>query len=379
MRTRGGQKGWVEERRGRVRRWYGHFFEYVTDAEGKETRVHRGVYLGDKATMAKWEAKDELKKAIAATQKQQPVGNALTFGWFTRERFLPMKQPKWAESTRRTNLNALEHYILPVVGATPLAELSKFDCQILLNDLAAKGYSYSIVDHARIMVKVILEEALDADFIGKNVARKLENPETKPELKPVLPKDDARKLIDALPFRDRVICMIGAFCAMRPGEIFGLQRSSYRGDHFQIQGTAYAGTLRPGKAKNKGSLASVVIPDAVQPLLNAWLETLPDAPNGLLFPSTQPEKTLRPETWLRRRLKPVAAKLGITSLVNFQVLRRSFATHSQAFGSVKDTQSHLRHANASTTLNVYQQTIPESVKKMANAVTNDVMNTRVIQ
>jgi integrase len=69
----------------------------------------------------------------------------------------------------------------------------------------------------------------------------------------LLPKHKARELINALPLRDRLIAMIAAFCAMRPGEIFGLQRSSFRGDYFYVQGTAWCGTMQPGKAKTKGS------------------------------------------------------------------------------------------------------------------------------
>ncbi len=339
--------------------------------------MHRGIYLGDKANgssgLAKWEAKDKLKDAISATRKQQPVGNALTLEWFTRERFIPMKMPKWTASTQQTNLNILNHHVLPKVGSKPLVELSKFDCQMLVNDLATKGFSFSIVDKCRIMIGAILEEALDADLIGKNVARKVENPETKAPQKPVLAKADARKLIQALPLRDRLIAMIAAFCAMRPGEIFGLTRSSYHEDHFQIQGTAWAGTLRPGKAKTKGSLAKVVIPDMIKPLLCAWLETLPNVPDGLLFPSTQPGRPMRPEVWLRRRIKPVALKLGIIGKLNFQIMRRTFATHAQEFGSVKSAQTHLRHSNASTTMNVYQQPVDAAVREMVNGVAESVM------
>jgi integrase len=248
-----------------------------------------------------------------------------------------------------------------------------------VNDLAAKGYSFSVVDHCRIMVGAILEEALDAELIGKNVARKVENPETKEPQKPVLPKDDARKLIDALPFRDRLICMIAAFCAMRPGEIFGLQRSSFQGDHFQIQGTAWAGTLRPGKAKTKGSLGSVAIPNALLPLLHAWLETLPDAPGGLLFPSSQPGRPMRAETWLRCRLKPIAEDLGITTQVNFQVMRRSFATHAQGLGDSKSVQTHLRHARITTTMDTYTQPVEENVRALVNRVADSVMAPRQIE
>jgi hypothetical protein len=36
-------------------------------------------------------------------------------------------------------------------------------------------------------------------------------------------------------------------------------------------------------------------------------------------------------------------------------------------------QSHLRHSDISTTLNVYTQEIPEQVRKLVNAVANEVM------
>lgn len=88
----------------------------------------------------------------------------------------------------------------------------------------------------------------------------------------MLPKDQARALLDALPFRDRLLAMIAAFCAMRPGEIFGLRWSSWRGDYLQIEGTAWRGVLRPGKAKTKGSKASIALPDVLIPALKMWRE-----------------------------------------------------------------------------------------------------------
>lgn len=168
------------------------------------------------------------------------------------------------------------------------------------------------------------------------------------------------------------MAMIASFCAMRPGEIFGLRWSSWRGDHFQVEGTAWRGTLRPGKAKTKGSKAPVIIPDVLQPLVAAWREQNAIAPaTALMFPSEK-GTPMRPENWLRRRIKPIAKAAGIP-IVNFQILRRTFATNAQGFGSAKDVQSHLRHSDIATTLNVYTQEIPESVRKLVNAVANDVM------
>jgi len=180
-------------------------------------------------------------------------------------------------------------------------------------------------------------------------------------------------LLESLAFRDRLMTMIAAFCAMRPGEIFGLLWSSWRGDHFQIEGTAWRGTLRPGKAKTKGSKAPVIIPDLLLPVLKMWREQNADAPaEALIFPSEK-GTPMRPENWLRRRVKPVANALKISGPVNFQVLRRTFATNAQVFGSPKDVQTHLRHSDIATTLNEYTQAVPESVRRLVNAVANDVM------
>jgi len=378
MRTRH-QDGWVEERGGRIRKWYGHYYVYEANEQGKETRRHRGAYLGEKSKLRKWEAEDKLRKIIAAASKNQPSPNRLTLEWYTRERFLPMREPQWAPSTRETNLYHLEHQILPALGATPLVELDKFKCQVFLNAIAQRGFSFTVVDHNRTMLKAILEEALDADLIGKNPARKLVNPETKEPEKQVLAKAHARLLLDSLPFRDKLMAMVAAFCAMRPGEIFGLRWSSWRGDHFHIEGTAWRGTLRPGKAKTKGSKAPVTFPDVLLPLLQMWREQNASAPaEALIFPSEK-GTPMRPENWLRRRVKPIAKAAGISTPVNFQVLRRTFATNAQGHGSAKDVQAHLRHSDIGTTLNDYTQAIPESVRKLVNAVADDVMTTKRVQ
>ena len=375
MRTRH-QDGWVEERGSQQKRWYGHYYQYVSGADGKETRRHVGVLLGEKSKLRKWEAAEKLRKIITTAAKGQPKADHQTLEWFTRERFLPMREAQWAPSTRETNLYHIDRHLMPGLGATPLSELDKFKCQIFLNALGNRGFSFTVVDHCRTMLKAILEEALDADLIGKNPARKLVNPETKESEKYCLPKFQARGLFESLPFRDRLMAMIAAFCAMRPGEIFGLRWSSWRGDHFQVEGTAWRGTLRPGKAKTTGSMAPVTIPGAILPALEMWREQNATAgADALIFPSEK-GTPMRPENWLRRRIKPIAKAGGITVSVNFQVLRRTFATNAQGFGNPKDVQSHLRHSDIGTTLNVYTQAIPESVRKLVNAVADDVMGSQ---
>jgi len=67
---------------------------------------------------------------------------------------------------------------------------------------------------------------------------------------------------------------------------------------------------------------------------------------------------------LVRQIKPAAKTLGI-GWVNWQVLRRSFATWLKMAGAdIKDAQALMRHSRASTTLDVYQQFVPESQRRV---------------
>jgi hypothetical protein len=94
---------------------------------------------------------------------------------------------------------------------------------MLLNQLAAAGYSYNVVYHVRDIIKAALAEAGDQDVRERNVARKTVIPEIEEREKPVLPVEWYAKLLAGLRTpRDRAIFLIASFCALRPSEIFGL-------------------------------------------------------------------------------------------------------------------------------------------------------------
>jgi integrase len=89
-------------------------------------------------------------------------------------------------------------------------------------------------------------------------------------------------------------------------------------------------------------------------------------PDDLVFQSVQTGAPMRDNNILVRHIKPAARKLGL-DFVNWQVLRRSFATWLKLAGAdVKDAQSLMRHSRASTTLDIYQQFIPESERKVVD-------------
>ena len=374
------QEGWVEERGNRVKRWYGHYFIYTRDEAGNEKRRHVGVSLGEKSKQRKWEAEQELRKIIASATGSQPrKDGGVTVEWFTCERFIPLREGNWRPATKRGNLDDINRYLLPALGAMPLKDVDKFHVASLLNRLAKK-YSEPVVARARVMLHAIFEEAVDMDYVVKNPARKIPLPECKATRRPILTPEVLRKLLSAMVDpRDRLLLLIATFCAMRTSEVLGLTWASYQGDSLLIQNIAWEGKLYEGKTKTKKSRAPVYLPLEVRREIEAWkLLSNPQSGEALMFPSSA-GTPMRGGNFLRRQLKPIAISLGIDPhLVTFQVLRRSFATRNQKRGSLKDVQEHLRHARIETTGNVYVQAIPESVRSMVEADITDVLTPVVV-
>jgi site-specific recombinase XerD len=98
--------------------------------------------------------------------------------------------------------------------------------------------------------------------------------------------------------------------------------------------------------KTDESDACVPLSPTLETELRAYIrETRVTNARDFLFP-TQIGTLMNHENYLDRVLKPIAQRAGIPG-VNFQVLRRTVATHMQNHGSIKSTQTILRHADAS--------------------------------
>src|SRR5205814_6307762 len=89
-----------------------------------------------------------------------------------------------------------------------------------------------------------------------------------------------------------------------------------------------------------------------------------DGPDDLVFQSVRAGKPLRDNNILTSFIKPAARALGLP-WVNWRSLRTSHATWLKMAGAdVKDAQAQMRHSRSSTTLDIYQQFVPESQKRV---------------
>ncbi|MGE5113258.1 MAG: tyrosine-type recombinase/integrase [Acidobacteriaceae bacterium] len=173
----------------------------------------------------------------------------------------------------------------------------------------------------------------------------------------LLPKQDIRRVIDALPEPTKSIVTLMVVGSLRIGEVTALRWERIHSDRIEIVERFYEGEFDDTKTDagrrsipldSHGILRSVL--DA------AWQRSKHRKPNDLVFCNAKGGPVNR-RNLLRRHLKPTVTKLGLPAIVDF----RSFRTmHSSLMSSIgvrpEVTRDNMGHSTVDVTQNVYNRT-----------------------
>ena len=377
------QKGWVSIR---GKKWYGYFRRTALDAETNEPKtVSIPVALGLKSEMTKTQARQKLESEIVRltgqTIEDGTVKNGtVTFGWFVRNRYLPLKEADWREETAKVKKYLIQADLVDEFEAIRLENFDKFTLQNHLNRLA-KTHSKDRVLQIRSYMRAIFAEAVDQDFLSKDPARMVKPPANLREVdKTTLSWDQLRAALaklGELSLRDWILIKLDMSNALRPSELFPLRwRCFDEGKHvLDIQETVYKGKVRP-YGKTKGSLAKVPVARVLAEELVEWRfqltkEGKDTSPDAFMFPGRF-GGPMDSSNYRHRVLHKLAEELELPKLT-FQVIRRTIATLGKTKGHVKDIQGIMRHTKASTTTDVYMQSLEPEVRTAINSIYDELV------
>jgi integrase len=369
------QAGWVVLR---GKRWYGYYRKRILDPTTNEEQEDTVCILLElKSKMTKAEARDVLRMEITKQTGQNLGGRVLkdssvTFEWFVRNRYFPLRKGDWRPQTAIEKMAQIEIDLISKFGEYPLDSFDRFMLQTHVNGLA-ESYSQDRVKQARSYLKSIFDEAIEQEFLIKDPTRKLKIPKNlRPKDKTVLTWEQLWLVLANTERRDHLLLMLDVTEALRPSELFALRWRSFDTQNtLELTETVYRRELR-SYGKTPGSLTKVHLPDGLANELKRWKEDSKKLDgeevslDAFMFPNSE-GGFIDVGNYRYRVLTPLAEKLGIPRL-NFQVLRRTMATQAQKMGSVKDIQAHLRHSRPDTTANEYMQELPESVVEMVGSV-----------
>lgn len=173
------QRGWVVLR---GKKWYGYFRKTVLDPIKNEQKVDViPVVLGPKAQLTKYQARELLEQEITRQIGQESGGGKLmndgsvTFGWFVRNRFFPLKEAHWNRETSKVKKLLIRKDLIEKFDGIPLENFDRFTLQVHLNELG-KTRSKDRVLQIRAYMRDIFAEAVEQDFLIKDPARKISVP-----------------------------------------------------------------------------------------------------------------------------------------------------------------------------------------------------------
>jgi integrase len=372
------QKGWVSIR---GKKWYGYFRRTVVDPETNQPKtVSSPVPLGLKTEMTKSQAREKLAEEITRltgqiTDDGSIKSGTVTFGWFVRNRYLPLKEADWREETAKVKKIIIKADLIDPFEDVRLEGFDKFTLQNHLNQLA-KTHSKDRVLQIRSYMRAIFAEAVDQDYLSKDPARTVKTPANLREVdKTTLTWEQMREALSKLALRDWILLKLDMSNALRPSELFALKWRCFdpTDQTLDIQETVYKGKIRP-YGKTKGSLTRVPIAKQLAMELSSWRQQCKNpSPEAFIFPGRR-GPFMDSSNFRKRVLHKLAEELELPKLT-FQVIRRTIATLGKTKGHVKDIQGMMRHSKASTTTDVYMQSLEAEVRSAINLIHGELTGT----
>src|SRR5215813_6947583 len=293
----------------------------------------RSQVLGPCSEMTRPEALAQMAKLLqpvnADAGKVSPL--VWTLADWIRDSFLPFSRRRWKLSTASTTGDRIRKHILPDLGTLEIPSITRDLLQQYLEQKAAQGLSFSLVDHLRWDLRAILRLAVQDRLLGSNPAEMLFTPRTvsRPSRR-ILSPEQVQQIVSVLNLREQLIVRLALFSGMRPGEILALQWKHIADDHVQVAQRLYRGKL--DRPKSERSTRNVALSSTTRDQIREWRQqsgaTDPDA---WVFPSAKGTTPLdRDNTWrglIAPRLKTIQLDWA-----TFQIMRRTHASLSRQAG-----------------------------------------------
>lgn len=340
-----------------------------TDAAGKRRRKTPKSGLKKDAEKLRTKIEAELDRGAHVPRSQTASVRAVC------DQFMKHGEVRLKEGTLGTNRlrimrQAIDNYMVPKFGTTPIADIKYTDVDDWYKCLVRRGLSTATVKAYFLVAKMVCDYAIQRDIakenpFGRVIKEHRGGYRTKIE---TFELDQVRSLLKAAEtpgyrcsrrMHKLMECHVhlAAFCGLRFGEIRGLtlQNVGMQDGVVRVRHSLTALDELKGP-KTKAGIRDVPMPEHVRHLLADWIENwMVQDDRGLIFRSTQGQ-TLFSEgfrsAWLR-----LLARAGLArdkDPYHFHALRHFAASFMIEMGwPVTEVASMLGHSAFDVTLQVY--------------------------
>lgn len=274
---------------------------------------------------------------------------------------------EWAElwSESRINLrpstlastdSLMRCHVLPHFGRLRVGAIQPTDVQRFVNTLQAAGLSRSTMRSAYLIVRGVMEVALDNGALSRSPCRGIRFPEVVQTEMHFLTVEELHQLVAAMRAPWKPMVLLGGYCGLRFSEVVGLRARNVDPLRRQIRIAEAAvevnGSTYFGPPKSQASRRMIAVPRFVAESLASHMKEHATEPDELLF-HTSAGTAIGRSNWMARQWKPAVAQAGLAPLT-FHDLRHTHAALLIAQGEhPKVIQTRLGHSSIRVTLDTY--------------------------
>jgi integrase len=307
-------------------------------------------------------------------------GSATNFSEYVKGTYMAQNLPLLASTTRERYAGVINKYLLPQFGNLCLRDLTPMTVQNFCTHLRAE-LSHESKDKIRDVLSSIMVSAKRYGLIAINPVEGVKLPPSRrgSRIKPYVSPQQFNVLVELIPEPYATMVYVAIHTGLRVSELIALRWGDVGEDSITIDERYCRGdwSCPKSSASNARIAVSQGVISRIQQLKSLTVTigsgghgakrklraVKSSASEDLVFQSLLAGKPMRDNNILIRHLKPAGRKLGI-DFVNWRCLRTSHATWLKLAGAdIKDAQAQMRHSRASTTLNIYQQFVPESQRR----------------
>jgi integrase len=355
-------------------------------SDGKRRRKRKRQKLAPGATPEREARKIAAEFLRPVNQGLVPLGSATGFNEYVEGTYVPVVLQQMASSTKGRYEGIIKNYLAPQFGNLALRDITTLSVDRYLAGFSATNLAHESLDKIRDVLSSVLASAVRYGLLVKNPAEGVRLPRKRggTKAKPWVTRSQFDMLVELMAEPYASMVYVAVFTGLRISELAGLRWRNVYEDAITIEERYCRGDW--GAPKSEASNATIPVNRAVIERIHRlklltvevragratrrYRAVKSSGPDDLVFQSVKRGAPMRDNNILVRHIKPAARKLKL-GFVNWRCLRTSYATWLKLQGAdVKDAQALMRHSRASTTLDYYQQFVPESQRKVVDRLVN---------
>lgn len=258
---------------------------------------------------------------------------------------------KCTEGTRTSYMSLIRAHVLPAIGEMRVCDVTEEDTTRLLESLPTDPTRFNVGRCLRPMLKAASAEGL-LDKVPhietpKVKARTAVNPEG------LATPQQVRALSEQMPSHLALAVMLAGLCALRAGEVLGLQRRDFTGldepDQAVLHVQRQLNSKTPGGASytapKAGSAGEVAIPSPLVPAIVEHLARyVSEEPEAPVFPSSRDKGRPVSPTALDATFRKARHSVpGCENLLFHDLRRTSLTLYAQAGATQAEIMARGRH------------------------------------